>query len=209
MTISTETFDNEVLIDFIFIEIFFYSQCFLFFCLSIMQRILNKIFSYIALNFFDYFYMYLFRDARCLFSYFSNSIVFQLKFLVDVVGCDFPSETTRFSVIYLLFSQTLNFRCQVLQKLNERRKVFSLFHIYKNCVWYEREVWDMYGVFFKNNIDLRRILTDYGFFGYPLRKDFPMTGFSEIFFVDLHKTIKSFPVSLAQEYRKFFFPKPW
>lgn len=144
-----------------------------------------------------------------LFKFFKNSILYQLNYLVDIIGVDFPGKKKRFGLIYVCQSITFNSRINLLTRCEEKERVISLSNIFKNANWHEREVWDMFGILFKNNNDLRRILTDYGFSGHPLRKDFPLTGFYEIFFIDSQKTIKSYPVSLAQEYRKFYFPLPW
>jgi len=144
-----------------------------------------------------------------LFKFFKNSILYQINYLVDIVGVDFPGKKKRFGLIYVCQSITFNNRINLLTRCEEKEKVLSVSNIFKNANWHEREVWDLFGILFKNNNDLRRILTDYGFSGHPLRKDFPLTGFYEIFFIDSQKTIKSYPVSLAQEYRKFYFPLPW
>lgn len=128
--------------------------------------------------------------------------------MVDIVCADFPGKTPRISLIYVLLSIKYNQRINIFLK-PQKIQIRSITQIFKNASWFEREAWDMFGILFKNNNDLRRILTDYGFTGHPLRKDFPLTGFYELFFNDSLKIIKSSPVSLAQEYRKFNFPLPW
>ena len=125
------------------------------------------------------------------------------KSLTDIVVIDYPSKKNRFEIIYLLLSYTYNQRITVRIFSNEVLMIESLTVLYTSANWAEREVWDMYGVFFKNHPDLRRILTDYGFEGFPLRKDFPLSGYKEVFYNDVLKTIQTIPVVLFQEYRTF------
>lgn len=127
----------------------------------------------------------------------------------DLVCVDYLGRQKRFELIYLLLSIKYNNRLRVKMLVDELVPVQSLVKFVPAIGWFEREVWDLYGVFFKGNLDLRRLLNDYGFLGHPLRKDFPLSGFFEVFYDDTEKRIVYEPVSLAQEYRVFKFNNPW
>jgi NADH:ubiquinone oxidoreductase subunit C len=129
--------------------------------------------------------------------------LFQLNSLVCISGVDLIGFQYRFSVVYELLSLSFNHRIRLKVFLNEFSTLSSISDIFINCVWWEREIWDLFGVFFENNPDLRRILTDYGFEGFPLRKDFPLSGFYGVFYSNVHKIVVEEPVSLPQEYRSF------
>uniref|UniRef100_C1C1X1 NADH dehydrogenase [ubiquinone] iron-sulfur protein 3, mitochondrial n=1 Tax=Caligus clemensi TaxID=344056 RepID=C1C1X1_CALCM len=133
----------------------------------------------------------------------------QFTNLVDLCGLDVPTRKNRFEIIYNLLSLRFNSRVRVKTYTDELSPIDSIEDIHKAANWYEREVWDMYGVYFSNHPDLRRILTDYGFEGHPLRKDFPLTGFYELRYDMEHQRIVQEPVELAQEYRKFDLAAPW
>ena len=133
----------------------------------------------------------------------------RLKQLIDITAVDFPNREKRFKIIYLLLSHENNLRIIVNANIEDNKTVPSLTKIFPAANWMEREVFDMYGISFKDHPDLRRILTDYGFQGYPLRKDFPLTGHTEVrYSEDLKKVIYE-PVKLDQEYRSFDFESPW
>jgi NADH-quinone oxidoreductase subunit C len=129
--------------------------------------------------------------------------------LLDIWCVDFPEKEKRFQVNYLLSSLKFNFRIIIRVYVMENEGIDTVSTLYASAGWLEREVWDMFGVFFKNNNDLRRILTDYGFEGHPLRKDFPMTGFVEIRYDDTEKKIVQELLEVSQEYRVFNFKSPW
>jgi NADH-quinone oxidoreductase subunit C len=129
--------------------------------------------------------------------------------LIDLCGADYPQYGQRFEVVYHLLSLTQNLRIRVKVKTDEVVPVPSIRSVYPNADWYERETFDMYGILFSGHPDLRRILTDYGFEGHPLRKDFPMTGYVEVRYDDEQKRVVYEPVKLIQEYRKFDFLSPW
>ena len=129
--------------------------------------------------------------------------LFQFNSLISISGVDLLGLKYRFCVVYELLSLVFNFRIRLKVFLNEFSLIDSIYDIYINCVWWEREVWDLFGIFFENNPDLRRILTDYGFEGYPLRKDFPLSGFYGVSYSSVNKLIIEEPVSLSQEYRSF------
>ena len=129
--------------------------------------------------------------------------------LLDIWGVDFPEKKKRFQINYLLSSLKFNFRIIIRVYVEENEGLDTVSTIYGSACWLEREVWDMYGIFFKNNNDLRRILTDYGFEGFPLRKDFPMSGFVEIRYDDTDKKIIQELFEVSQEYRVFNFKSPW
>ena len=129
--------------------------------------------------------------------------------LIDICGVDWPARTDRFDVVYHLLSMHHNHRVRVVLATDEDTPVDSLVDIFPAANWFEREAFDMYGVLFDNHPDLRRILTDYGFHGHPLRKDFPLTGFTQVVYDEEQKRVVSEPVSLVQEYRDFDFLSPW
>lgn len=133
----------------------------------------------------------------------------QFASLSDIAGVDMPTREYRFEIVYNLLSMRYNSRIRVKTYTDELTPLDSICSIYEAANWYEREIWDMFGVYFTNHPDLRRILTDYGFEGHPLRKDFPLTGYYEYRFDDeLGRVVKE-PVELAQEYRKFDLAAPW
>ena len=129
--------------------------------------------------------------------------------LIDIAGVDYPEDEKRFQLIYLLLSHENNNRIKLLVKIEPNQQINSITKIYPSANWMEREVFDMYGIKFKNHPDLRRILTDYGFKGHPLRKDFPLTGFNEVRYSEKEKKVIYEPVKLEQNYRKFDFESPW
>ena len=133
----------------------------------------------------------------------------RFKQLVDITAVDYPEKEKRFKIVYLLLSHENNLRVAINLNINEKTHVPSITKIFPSANWMEREVFDMYGVSFKDHPDLRRILTDYGFKGYPLRKDFPLTGHTEVRYSEEHKKVVSEPVKLDQEYRNFDFESPW
>ena len=136
----------------------------------------------------------------------SNS---QFKQLVDICGVDYPDRAERFEVVYQLLSLSQNMRVTVKLTTDEDTPVDSVTSIFSSAGWYEREVFDMFGVFFRDNPDLRRILTDYGFEGYPLRKEFPLTGYVELRYDEDQKRVVYEPVKLTQDFRRFDFMSPW
>ncbi len=129
--------------------------------------------------------------------------------LVEIAGVDWPDREPRFEVVYMLLSLTKNHRIRVHVDTNEDVPVPSVTEIWPVAGWLEREVFDMYGVLFAGNTDLRRILTDYGFEGHPQRKDFPLTGYVELRYSEEEKRVKYEPVQLAQDFRSFDFMSPW
>ncbi len=129
--------------------------------------------------------------------------------LVDLCGVDYPGRDQRLEVVYNLLSITNNLRIRVKAATDEGTPVPSVTGVFQAAGWYEREAWDLYGIFFSDHPDLRRILTDYGFEGHPMRKDFPLTGFVEVRYDDEQKRVVYEPVKLAQEFRTFDFLSPW
>ena len=134
---------------------------------------------------------------------------FLFKQLIDIAGVDYPENDKRFELIYLFLSHENNIRIKLLTKFEINQTIDSLTKIFPSANWMEREVFDMYGIKFKNHPDLRRILTDYGFKGHPLRKDFPLTGFNEVRYSEKDKKVIYEPVKLEQNYRNFDFESPW
>ncbi|MEZ5843466.1 MAG: NADH-quinone oxidoreductase subunit C [Hyphomicrobiaceae bacterium] len=137
-------------------------------------------------------------DARCRF-----------EVLIDICGVDWPARERRFEVVYHLLSPRLNQRIRVKVETDEATPVPSVIPVFPAADWFEREAYDMYGILFAGHPDLRRILTDYGFQGHPLRKDFPLTGFVEVRYDDEQKRVVYEPVKLVQEFRNFDFESPW
>lgn len=138
------------------------------------------------------------RDALCMF-----------EMMIDVCGVDYPERSQRFEVVYHFLSMRMNQRIRVKVSTDEETAVPSIVEQHPSANWFEREAFDMYGIRFAGHPDMRRILTDYGFEGYPLRKDFPLTGYTEVRYDDLEKRIVHEPVELTQEYRNFDFLSPW
>jgi len=133
----------------------------------------------------------------------------QFRVLIDICGVDYPQRAKRFDVVYNLLSLTHNQRIRVKVQTDEDTPVPSVNGVFAAAGWFEREAWDMYGIMFTGHPDLRRLLTDYGFDGYPLRKDFPLSGFVEVRYDDAEKRVVYEPVKLTQEFRKFDFLSPW
>lgn len=137
-------------------------------------------------------------DGRCRF-----------EILLDICGVDWPGREKRFDVVYHLLSPRLNQRIRVKIEADEVNPVPSVVDVFPSANWYEREAYDMYGILFSGHPDLRRILTDYGFQGFPLRKDFPLSGYVEVRYDDEQKRVVYEPVRLTQEFRNFDFESPW
>ena len=137
-------------------------------------------------------------DKSCLF-----------EVLIDICGVDWPARSNRFDLVYHLLSPRLNQRIRIKLMTDETTPVPSTVGVYSASNWFEREAYDMYGILFSGHPDLRRILTDYGFQGHPMRKDFPLTGYVEVRYDDAHKRVVYEPVKLTQEFRSFDFMSPW
>lgn len=133
----------------------------------------------------------------------------RFRLLVDVCGVDYPSRKQRFEIVYNLLSVEFNTRIRIQTSVDEITPIASTVSIFPSAGWWEREVWDMFGVYFTNHPDLRRILTDYGFEGHPLRKDFPLSGYLEVRYDDSEKRVVSEPIEMTQEFRYFDFTSPW
>jgi len=134
---------------------------------------------------------------------------FLFKVLVDVCGVDYPERALRFEVVYNLLSLKHNRRVRVKVETDESAPVPSVVGVFSSANWFERETWDLFGVYFSDHPDLRRILTDYGFEGHPMRKDFPLTGYVEVRYDEVQKRVVYEPVKLKQEFRSFDFLSPW
>lgn len=141
-------------------------------------------------------------------SFLKNDTNFQCKILIDLFGCDYPNRRERFEVVYNLLSIVHNIRV-VIKVHTKNDGIPSVHYLFDTAVWFEREAWDMYGIKFTNNPDLRRILTDYGFEGHPLRKDFPLSGYVEVHYDSKQEKVVYIPVELEQAYRNFDFVSPW
>ena len=138
----------------------------------------------------------------------TNSVT-KFKQLIEVTAVDYPEKEQRFRMVYLLLSHENNSRIVIDYYIKEKKIVPSITNIFPSANWMEREVFDMYGIEFKDHPDLRRILTDYNFEGYPLRKDFPLTGHNEVRYSEEHKKVIYEPVKLEQNYRNFDYESPW
>ncbi len=134
---------------------------------------------------------------------------FSCEQLMDLCGVDWPERPERFDVVYNLLSVSLNHRARVVITTDEHSPVPSIHRIWPVATWFEREAWDLFGIVFSDQPDLRRILTDYGFSGHPLRKDFPLVGYVEVRYDDERKQVVNEPVSLTQDFRNFDFVSPW
>jgi NADH-quinone oxidoreductase subunit C len=134
---------------------------------------------------------------------------FLFEQLIDVCGVDYPDRVERFEIVYHLLSVSLNHRIRVKVATDEDTPVPSVVSVYPSANWFEREAWDLYGVFFSDHPDLRRILTDYGFDGHPMRKDFPLTGYVELRYDPDQRRVVYEPVRLQQDFRTFDFTSPW
>jgi NADH-quinone oxidoreductase subunit C len=134
---------------------------------------------------------------------------FLFEQLIDVCGVDYPDRAERFEIVYALLSVSLNRRIRVKVSTDEDTPVPSVVALYPSANWFEREVWDLFGVFFSDHPDLRRILTDYGFDGHPMRKDFPLTGYVELRYDPEQRRVVYEPVKLTQDFRTFDFASPW
>ena len=141
--------------------------------------------------------------------FFKNHTNCQYKLLSDICVVDYIQKKKRFNIVYNLLSIKFNSRIRIKVLINELQSIESISKIFSAASWWEREAWDMFGIFFQNHIDLRRILTDYGFEGYPLRKDFPLSGFLEVYYSEIKKRIVYEPINLTQQYRLFEFQSPW
>ncbi len=138
-----------------------------------------------------------------------DDVVASFNQLSDLTAVDYPDRLERFEMVYQLLSMKNNIRLRVLMPIDEGQAVPSIVGLFSSANWAEREVWDMFGIFFAGHPDLRRLLTDYGFEGHPLRKDFPLTGHVEVRYDDTLRRVVNEPVSLVQEFRDFDFLSPW
>ena len=148
-------------------------------------------------------------DLKEVLLFLKSNAEMKFKQLIDITAVDYPNKKNRFRMIYLLLSHEFNKRMIIDFSLNENDKVFSITSIFPSANWMEREVFDMYGIDFQDHPDLRRILTDYEFEGYPLRKDFPITGHKEVRYSEEKKKVIYEPVKLEQDYRNFDYNSPW
>lgn len=165
-----------------------------------------------SINFFNSYYFEIEISKKNLLQFLlfiKNNSIAEFNSLMDIICLDNISRFNRFTLLYLFSNFRNNFKLLVNLQLHEGDGVPSIVNVYSSSSWAEREVWDMFGVYFLGHNSFRRILTDYGFKGHPLRKDFPLTGFLEVFYDDFNSQIIYVPVELAQEYRVFDFYSPW
>ena len=148
-------------------------------------------------------------EVMTVISFLRDDPICKFSSLIDICGVDYPSRERRFDVVYHMLSMAHNTRIRIKVTTDEAVPVHSIVSLFPNANWYEREAFDMYGILFDEHPDLRRLLTDYGFEGYPLRKDFPLSGFVEVRYDEERKSVVYEPVNLPQEYRSFDFMSPW
>ena len=149
------------------------------------------------------------EDILDVFKELKNNELFSFDQLIDITAIDYPSREKRFELIYIFLSMKKNKRIVLRTSIEENDNLDSIINIYNASDWYERECYDLFGINFNNHPDLRRIMTDYNFEGYPLRKDFPLTGHTEVRYDDVEKKVLYEPVKLTQEYRDFDYTSPW
>ena len=149
------------------------------------------------------------EDIAKLLVFLRDDVNCQFKQLMDICGVDYAERPQRVEVVYNLLSLVHNNRVTVKVMLDDNSSIPSVSKVFSSADWWEREIWDLFGIFFSGHPDLRRILTDYGFDGHPLRKDFPLTGYVEVRYDDAQKRVVYEPVKLTQEYRDFDFLSPW
>ena len=149
------------------------------------------------------------EDLSSVILFLKTNNICRFKQLIDITAVDYPDREKRFRVIYMLLSHENNLRIVINMNIEDSINVQSITKIFPSANWMEREIFDMYGISFKNHPNLKRILTDYGFKGHPLRKDFPLTGHTEVRYSEDKKKVISEPVKLDQEYRDFDFESPW
>ena len=149
------------------------------------------------------------QDVVKLLSELKNNETYCFDQLIDITAVDYPSKEKRFELIYILLSMKKNKRIILKTSVRENENLDSIFEVFKCSNWYERECYDLFGINFNNHPDLRRIMTDYNFEGHPLRKDFPLTGHTEVRYDDFEKKVVYEPVKLSQEYRDFDYTSPW
>ena len=150
-----------------------------------------------------------YENTLKLFQELKNNELFSFDQLIDITAIDYPSREKRFELVYILLSMKKNTRIILKTAINENDSIDSIIQIFKSSDWYERECYDLFGIKFNNHPDLRRIMTDYNFEGHPLRKDFPLTGHTEVRYDDVEKKVVYEPVKLTQEYRDFDYTSPW
>lgn len=173
---------------------------------AFLKIILNKYIKKVHMKLNNLYIKVLSKDLYTTMFFIKNHTGCQFKLLTDIVCYDIPGKSYRFGLVYNLLSLNYNFRIKIHTKLLEKSPVLgTVVPLYPGAGWLEREVWDLFGVFFLKNIDLRRILTDYGFVGYPLRKDFPLTGFIEVVYDDSNKQVVYKEINLAQDFRNYKF----
>jgi NADH:ubiquinone oxidoreductase subunit C len=176
---------------------------------SALQKILSKLVNEVSVRTYDLEIKTSRNNLRSLLFFLNKHTLCQYKQLIEISVYDYVGKKYRFNLTYVLLSLKYNSRILVTIKTDEVTPISSVTNLFNSAGWLEREVWDLYGIFFTEHQDLRRILTDYGFSGHPFRKDFPLTGFIEIYYNDEQKRIVYEPVELAQEYRVFTLHNPW
>jgi NADH:ubiquinone oxidoreductase subunit C len=174
-----------------------------------LQNSFTRFYLFLFFNFFDLEVIGSRINLPFILFFFQKHFLYELANLVDIVVIDFPGKKMRFKVCYLLSSYRYNLRLRISIYTKELLFIPTICQFFNSALWLEREIWDMYGILILNHSDMRRILTDYGFTGFPLRKDFPLTGFFEIYYSDQKQCIIQRRVSLAQAYRYYEFRNPW
>lgn len=179
---------------------------------SFLARVLPRFVNFISFKLTEPNFFNIYTSLECLFPlvvFLKNSAFVKMDQLVDICGLDQVGHSKRFMLLYIFSSTSLEHRAFVYVYLSEGDPIPSISGLFKNAMWLEREVWDLLGIFFHGHSDLRRILTDYGFEGFPLRKDFPLSGYVELRYDDVRMHIVYEPVELSQTYRYFNSLSPW
>jgi NADH:ubiquinone oxidoreductase subunit C len=196
---------KSTLIEKLYIKYYLYSKIIFFFYKTYLKFI-----NYI--NFTSYFYIHICAKIKTfifLVSFLKLKSFFQINLLTDICTVDYPKNKYRFNIIYNFLSIFYNTRLIISLFVKDLSIILSLSKIFQSANWLEREVWDLFGIFFYNHKDLRRILTDYSFKGHPLRKDFPLTGYFELYHDDRKRTLSYSKINLIQEFRTFNYFKNW
>jgi NADH:ubiquinone oxidoreductase subunit C len=179
-----------------------------FFFVSYLKKLFSTDIKYFVFNN-NQLNIYLKSFNLDIFYFFKKHTFFQYKQLTDIIAIDISTKTQRFFLVYSILSIKFNNRINLFCPIQESFAINTISSLYSSAVWSEREVWDLFGIFFFLNQDLRRILTDYGFEGHPLRKDFPLSGFIELFYDESQQQLYYSKLALTQEYRDFKFENPW
>jgi NADH:ubiquinone oxidoreductase subunit C len=185
------------------------TYCFFFSFIFFFQKMLAKFLIYITLDKYSYIFASQEKFIVPLLYFLKKHFQTQFKTLVDLTAIDFYTQSYRFQINYIFLSMFFSIRLIIKIQLMTLHSFSSILSLYKSAGWMEREIWDLFGIWVKNHSDLRRILTDYNFFGHPLRKDFPLTGYYEVYYDEYYKTLVTLRLSLQQSFRVYNLKNNW